>query len=75
MAKLFRDLCELGWLETIALVASTAVIHPFILGLPFLLQFSALLFFYFFVAIAYVAIRAYIVGFIQGLAKSRKGRR
>jgi hypothetical protein len=66
MAKLFRDLCELGWLETTALVASTAVIHPFILGLPFLPQFFALLFFYFFVAIAYIATRACIVRLVKG---------
>lgn len=50
-------------------------IHPFIKGLPWLLQIFVAVFAYFFVAIAYIAIRAYIVGFVEGFTKSRKRQR
>jgi hypothetical protein len=58
----------LGWITVFA-------IHPLIKSLPLMLQISVALFAYFFVAIAYIAIRAYIVGFIEGFTKSRKGQR
>jgi hypothetical protein len=58
----------LGWVTVFA-------IRPMIIGLPWMLQIAVALVAYFFVAIAYIAIRAYIVGFIEGFTKSRKGRR